>query len=91
MAQSSYTVGTDLPLHKLRAHNEAVDSENMIHDDTVAAQYGFKGGLVPGVSVYAYMTYPIVQAFGADWLTRRRRPPRAGWVGQTATGKEKPW
>lgn len=70
MVQASYTVGTALPPHKLQAHNEAVESENLIHDDTVAAQYGFKGGLVPGVSVYGYMTYPIVQAFGAAWLTR---------------------
>jgi len=70
MAQPSYSVGTDLPPHTLRAHNEAIDSENKIHDDTVAAQYGFRGGLVPGVSVYAYMTYPIVQQCGPDWLTR---------------------
>ncbi len=70
MALSSHTIGTALPEHILRAHNEATDSENKIHDDTVAAQYGFRGGLVPGVSVYAYLTYPMVQAFGADWLTR---------------------
>jgi len=70
MAQPPYRVGTDLPPHTLRAHNEAIDSENKIHDDAVAAQYGFRGGLVPGVSVYAYMTYPIVRQFGPDWLTR---------------------
>ncbi len=73
MAHSSYTaytVGTALPPHALRAHNEAIESENKIHDDDVAAQYGFRGGLVPGVSVYAYMTYPLVQCFGPDWLTR---------------------
>ncbi len=70
MDYSSYTVGTELPVHTLRAINEAAESENQIHDDTVAAQYGFRGGLVPGVSVYAYMTYPLVHTFGADWLTR---------------------
>ncbi|WP_089718119.1 MaoC family dehydratase, partial [Candidatus Entotheonella palauensis] len=70
MDSSAYAVGTELPVHTLRAINEATESENKIHDDTVAAQYGFRGGLVPGVSVYAYMTYPLVQAFGTDWLTR---------------------
>jgi len=70
MDDSAYTVGAELPVHTLRAINEAAESENKIHDDAVAAPYGFRGGLVPGVSVYAYMTYPLVQAFGADWLTR---------------------
>jgi hypothetical protein len=70
MAQSAYTVGMALPQHTLRAHNDASASENKIHDDDVAAQYGFRGGLVPGVSVYAYMTYPLVQQFGPDWLAR---------------------
>jgi len=70
MDYSAYPVGAALPAHTLRAINEAVESENKIHDDTVAVQYGFRGGLVPGVSVYAYMTYPLVQAFGTAWLTR---------------------
>lgn len=70
MAQSAYTVGMALPQHTLRAYNDASMSENKIHDDDVAAQYGFRGGLVPGVSVYAYMTYPLVQHFGPDWLAR---------------------
>lgn len=36
--------------------------------DSVAARYGFRGGLVPGVTVYAYMTMPLVERFGLDWL-----------------------
>ena len=51
MDYSAYTVGAEQPTHTLRASNEATESENKIHDDTVAAQYGFRGGLVPGVSV----------------------------------------
>ena len=70
MAQTLYEVGMVLPEHTLQAYNTAAESENKIHDDTVAAQYGFRGGLVPGVSVYAYMTYPMVQNFGEDWLSR---------------------
>jgi len=59
-----------LQTHTLTAHNDAAASANKIHDDTVAQQYGFRGGLVPGVSVYAYMTYPLVHNFGEAWLTR---------------------
>lgn len=68
MTHPRYTVGMALPQHTLRARNDATTSENKIHDNTVAAQYGFRGGLVPGVSVYAYMTYPLVQSFGPEWL-----------------------
>jgi acyl dehydratase len=50
------------------ARNTSADSENRIHDDAVAASYGFHGGLVPGVTVYAYMTAPIVGRFGMKWL-----------------------
>ncbi len=56
--------------YRVRARNTSADSENKIHDDAVARQYGFRGGLVPGVTVYAYMTHPLVEAFGAAWLER---------------------
>src|SRR2546423_6428580 len=66
--------------YRVCAHNMATASANKIHDDAVAQQYGFKGGLVPGVEVYAYMTHPVVERLGRDWLTgggmqvRLRRP-----------------
>ncbi|MBI3826448.1 MAG: MaoC family dehydratase [Candidatus Rokubacteria bacterium] len=44
--------------------------ENVIHDDATARAYGFRGGLVPGITVYAYLTRPLVDAFGAAWLAR---------------------
>ena len=56
--------------HRVRARNTAADSENKIHDDTTAAMFGFRGGLVPGVAVYAYMTVPLVERFGLGWLER---------------------
>jgi len=59
-----------LPLYRVRARNTASESENKIHDDLVAAQYGFRGALVPGVAVYGYMTVPIVARFGRAWLER---------------------
>jgi hypothetical protein len=40
---------------RVRARNAATDSENRIHSDEVARQYGFRGGLVPGVTVYGYL------------------------------------
>ena len=58
-----------LTLYSVIARNTAPDSENKIHDNRVAAEYGFRGGLVPGVTVYGYMTVPIVESEPA-WLER---------------------
>jgi acyl dehydratase len=57
-------------LHRVTAVNTAADSENRVHDDRVAAAYGFRGGLVPGVTVYGYMTLPVLEHFGECWLER---------------------
>lgn len=56
--------------YRVKARNTSATSENKIHDDAVARRYGFGGGLVPGVTVYAYLTHPLVEAFGTDWLER---------------------
>jgi acyl dehydratase len=52
------------------AFNTARESENKMHDDTVAQKFGFAGGLVPGVDVYAYMTRAPLLQFGEDFLQR---------------------
>jgi acyl dehydratase len=44
--------------------------ENRIHDDEEARRHGFRGALVPGVRVYAYLTRPLVEALGPPWLQR---------------------
>lgn len=54
--------------YSLRARNISVNAENKIHDDAGARSLGFAGGLVPGVTVYAYMTHPLVARFGEDAL-----------------------
>ena len=59
-------MGHSLPIYRTRAVNIAPDSENKIHDDTVATQYGFRGGLVVGVTVYGYMAEPIVR-YAPEW------------------------
>jgi len=55
---------------RVRAHNSDTESENRIHDDRVAATYGFRGGLVPGVTVYGYMTAPVMEGLGPVWMER---------------------
>lgn len=50
------------------AYNTATASANKIHDDAVAAEYGFEGGLVPGVDVIAYLTRAPVERWGIEWL-----------------------
>src|SRR5947209_2884697 len=59
-----------LPEYHVKARNTSESSENKIHESATARRYGFRGGLVPGVTVYAYLTHPPVEAFGAAWLER---------------------
>src|SRR5450755_637039 len=56
--------------YRVRAFNTAAASENKIHDDTIARRFGFAGGLVPGVEVYAYMTHLAIERWGSTWLDR---------------------
>lgn len=63
-------LGRALAPHTVRAHNFAEQSSNKIHSDEVAGKLGYRGGLVPGVSLFAYMTVPVVRELGADWLAR---------------------
>ena len=52
------------------AFNQVPESENRIHSDEVAEAYGFRGALVPGVTVSAYLIHPAVAAWGEAWLER---------------------
>jgi acyl dehydratase len=62
------------------ARNIDPSSDNKIHDDDVARTFGFSGALVPGVELFAYLTHPLVEAWGLDFLgggvidVRFRRP-----------------
>ena len=53
-----------------KALNTAPNSENQIHGDDMAKEFGFKGGLVPGVTVSAYLLHPIIEKWGLDWLEK---------------------
>lgn len=67
-----------LPPYRVSAYNTAKESENRIHDDAVAQRFGFRGGLVGGVHVYAYMTHLPVQRWGRAWLERGTGEARFG-------------
>ena len=56
--------------YRVRAHNAHTASENKIHDDDVARAHGFAGGLVPGVTIWAYLTRPCIDVWGHDFLER---------------------
>jgi hypothetical protein len=56
--------------YRVSAYNTAKQSENRMHDDTVAQRFGFSGGLVPGVDVMAYMMHLPVAKWGRAFLER---------------------
>ena len=61
-------VGRQTPLLVKVAHNAATESENKIHSDAEARRLGLKGGFVPGVTLYAYLTELLVPLLGPGWL-----------------------
>jgi hypothetical protein len=65
-----HTVGSLLPEYRTKALNAGSNTGNLIHHDEYARRYGFRGGLVPGASLYAYMTRSLVEFLGRDWLER---------------------
>ena len=65
-----YSVGFPLPEYRVKAFNNKAGSGNLIHDDEFARRYGFRSGLVPGSSIYAYMSRSFVDLFGGEWLER---------------------
>jgi MaoC like domain len=58
----------ELAVYEVVAKNYGADHANKIHSDEGAAKYGFAGALVPGVGLYAYLTRPVVNALGLDWV-----------------------
>jgi hypothetical protein len=52
--------------------NQVRGSENRIHGDEIARAYGFRGGLVPGVTVSACLLHPAAVTWSRDWLERGR-------------------
>lgn len=63
-------IGQELQAYEVIARNYGADHANRIHSDEGAAKYGYAGALVPGVGLYAYLTRPVVDALGIEWLER---------------------
>lgn len=65
---------------QINASNLAEHARNPIHTDVGAQAAGFPRALVAGVTTYAYLTHPLIVAWGQDWLhngggeVRFRRP-----------------
>jgi hypothetical protein len=70
MRLDTLKTGAALPEYRVSAPPPAEPHENKIHQDELARTYGFKGGLVPGILVYGWMTHPVVEALGPEWLER---------------------
>ncbi|NLT68420.1 MAG: MaoC family dehydratase [Acidobacteria bacterium] len=68
-----YYVGHPLPEYRVKASIDCVHSaeaHNQIHDDDFAKHHGFRSGLVSGASLFAYMSRPVAELLGRDWLAR---------------------
>ncbi|MGH8187098.1 MAG: hypothetical protein ACREUC_11075 [Steroidobacteraceae bacterium] len=55
--------------HTSVARNYAQASENKIHSDEIAKRFGFTGALVPGVTVFGHLAWPLTKRFGTRWLS----------------------
>jgi acyl dehydratase len=64
--------GERLPPRTVLARNTAAHEAGSIHDDAQAARAGYRGGLVPGVTLLAYLTPSLIEAFGEAWPRRGR-------------------
>tara|TARA_B100001123_G_scaffold445895_1_gene598662 strand:+ start:1756 stop:2586 length:831 start_codon:yes stop_codon:yes gene_type:complete len=58
------------PTRLVTAYNDAADSGNPMHNDAAARAMNFRGALVPGVTVFGFVTHPFVSHFGDSWLAQ---------------------
>ena len=65
-------------------NDDSPDIRNPIHSTAVAQEYGFRGALVGGVTVWSWCTPAVLEALGESWLDhgwaafRFRRPTYPG-------------
>ena len=88
MSLEALVVGTELPEYRVSAAPNHDGWENKIHEDGPARAFGFRGALVPGVTVYSWMTHPVVAALGGAWLdhgTFSVRFAKPVYFGETVT------
>jgi hypothetical protein len=63
------SAGSPLPEYRAKASVDPA-SNNRIQDDEYARRCGFRAGLAPGISLFAYMSRVLVESMGRDWLQR---------------------
>lgn len=63
---------TNVSLYEVQTFNDAEASENRMHSDEIAQQFGFEAALVPGVTVFGHMTYLAVKEHGDAWFSGNR-------------------
>ena len=52
---------------------DSIEIDNIIHSTEGAAQFGFSGALVGGVTVYSWAVPALIEALGEEWLD-------SGWI-----------
>jgi acyl dehydratase len=57
-----------LARYQVRARNTATGGGNPIHDDEEARRRGYRGGLVPGVTTWAYLCHPLTEVLGPAFV-----------------------
>ena len=62
--------GVELALDAFLDNEDSGDIVNPIHSSGFARQYGFRGPLVGGVTVWGWATPAILEALGDSWLDR---------------------
>jgi hypothetical protein len=63
-----FSVGSSLPEYRIKAAIDPADSNNRIQDDEYARHHGFRAGLLSGTTLFAYMSRPLVELLGRNWL-----------------------
>src|SRR5260370_34504136 len=73
--------------YRVSAYNTSKQSENKIHDDTVARRFGFSGGVVPRVGGMGYLMDLPGAKWGRGFLAHRPiscRVVQPGYEGRIA-------
>ncbi len=63
-------IGSPLPDYRIKASTSSLTPSNRIHDDEYARRCGYRGALVPGASIYAYIARSLAELLGREWLER---------------------
>lgn len=82
------TQSAELADYTIVAKNTAAEHLGSIHDNAPAQKFGYAGGLVPGVTLYGYMSHVLAVAWGPEWIrhgTMHSKSLRPAYEGQHVT------